>query len=583
MYTTTKRGEIEGVGEEAMDQGAEGEAICPRRGEVLDGHALWKGTSPQCRLSFRGESTAVPMSELGGGKERRSEWSAGGQEAGGISGQRMACCRDGAGPRRWLTLGSGLLECLCFAGIVFGWASLVFLLKAESYFGNLCTNGTAVNSSESADCSHQDDQLSLIFTIASFLNNFLLLPSGFFFDRFGTMATRLLAVILYTTGVLMVAFSSAVIPNLLFPAMSCIAVGGILFLMTNMQVGNLFGTHRSTVITFYNGAFDSSSGILLIVKVVYERGITLQASMLFLASCSVIHLLRTLFLMPRGHIPHPLPEGYTYGLGCGRSRAYSVSVAGKPDYKGAMSDDENTDNLPTQTTEPTTTPNKEKVANVRSCILSWFFMLHLGWLSIMQLRHYLFIGTLNPMLNRLTGGDPTLVSKYTNAFAFTQLCGILCAPWNGLIMDRHKGKPRAPGETEQEADVRSAALSLFITAMQCLLFSLCAALPVLPLQYLTFVLQVINRSFLYGGNAAFISIAFPSSHFGKLYGLILALSALVSLLQYPFFALVQGPLKGDPLYLNVALTVLTTLAFIHPLYVFIHCRRAAARRRTSAQ
>lgn len=39
------------------------------------------------------------------------------------------------------------------------------------------------------------------------------------------------------------------------------------------------------------------------------------------------------------------------------------------------------------------------------------------------------------------------VSQYTNAFAITQLCGVLCAPWNGLIMDRHKGKPRAAGTT----------------------------------------------------------------------------------------------------------------------------------------
>lgn len=116
----------------------------------------------------------------------------------------------------------------------------------------------------------------------------------------------------------------------------------------------------------------------------------------------------------------------------------------------------------------------------RGCVFSWFFVWHLLWLSIMQLRHYLFIGTLNPMLNRLTAGDPSLgthkhqhtdahiltaihtpintliecvlllccfsvVSRYTNAFAFTQLCGILCAPWNGLIMDRNKGKPREKG------------------------------------------------------------------------------------------------------------------------------------------
>lgn len=63
------------------------------------------------------------------------------------------------------------------------------------------------------------------------------------------------------------------------------------------------------------------------------------------------------------------------------------------------------------------------------------------------------------------------------------------------------------GESEQEADLRSSCLSLFLTSLQCLIFSVCASVPLLPLQYLTFVLQVTNRSFLYGGNAAFISIA----------------------------------------------------------------------------
>lgn len=63
------------------------------------------------------------------------------------------------------------------------------------------------------------------------------------------------------------------------------------------------------------------------------------------------------------------------------------------------------------------------------------------------------------------------------------------------------------GESEREADLRASVLSLFMTALQCLLFSVCATVTYLPLQYLTFILQVINRSFLYGGNAAFISVA----------------------------------------------------------------------------
>ena len=44
----------------------------------------------------------------------------------------------------------------------------------------------------------------------------------------------------------------------------------------------------------------------------------------------------------------------------------------------------------------------------RECALSMCFLWHLLWLSVMQLRHYLFIGTLNPMLQRLTMGEPSL-------------------------------------------------------------------------------------------------------------------------------------------------------------------------------
>lgn len=472
--------------------------------------------------------------------------------------------------RRYLTFATGLVECLCFAGAVFGWASLVFVLKEEGYFSSLCVNTTGANSTQVLDCSGQDEQFSLIFTIASFMNNFLTLPNGFLFDRFGTTVARLFGTCLYTLGTLMVAFSSAALANLLFPALSLLAVGGILFLMTNMQVGNLFGSHRSTIITLYNGAFDSSSALFLIIKLLHESGISLRASFLFLSACSGIHLLRTFFLMPRKFIPYPLPDHYTYGITCGKPKPPTSEVVANGNAQTMIEETPLNKDVPVK---------QEK--SFRECLLSRFFVWHLLWLSVMQLRHYLFIGTLNPMLQRLTAGESSLVSQYTNAFAITQLCGVLCAPWNGLIMDRHKGKPRAAGETEQEADLRASVLSLFLTALQCVLFSVCASTPYLPLQYLTFILQVLNRSFLYGGNAAFISVAFPSCHFGKLYGLVMALSAVFSLLQYPCFALVKGALNGDPLYVNIGLTLLSLLAFIHPLSVYLHCRRVSSERAKS--
>ncbi|XP_037619389.1 solute carrier family 43 member 3-like isoform X2 [Sebastes umbrosus] len=484
--------------------------------------------------------------------------------------------------RYGLTLASGMLECLCFAGVVFGYASLVFVLKEDGYFSQLCVS---VQGTNSTDCSRQDEQFSLVFTIASFLNNFLSLVNGYLFDRFGTMVTRLLGISLYTTGTLLVAFSSAAFSELLFPALSCIAVGGILLLLTNIQVANLFAAHRSTIITLYNGAFDSSSGVFLIIKILHEQGISLRYSLLVLSFCSIIHLVRTFLLMPRTHIPYPLPPHYTYGLNCGMANPQNVEQFERMRMNdGAMTVSQGSsvqDNVPPE--DETEAQDSGNVASFQSCVRSWFFLWHLLWLSIMQLRHYLFIGTLNPMLNRLANDDPDLVSQYTNAFAMTQLCGVLCAPWNGLIMDRHKGKPLAPGETMQEADLRSSSLSLFLTSLQCLLFSVCASVPLLPLQYLTFVLQVLNRSFLYGGNAAFVSIAFPARHFGKLYGLVMSMSAFVSLLQYPCFALVKGALGGDPFFVDVALVLLSLLAFIHPVYVFIHCRKAARYKEDNGQ
>ncbi|XP_030000913.1 solute carrier family 43 member 3-like [Sphaeramia orbicularis] len=407
----------------------------------------------------------------------------------------MVCFEKCLSVRRWLTFVTGLVECLCFAGIVFGWASLVFVLKMEGYFSSFCQNitevnitdinVTGVNGTDVLDCGEQDGQFSLIFTVTSVLLNLSTFPTGLVFDWFGTTVARLCGIFLHTTGILMVGFSTPALSVLLFPALCLIGVGGGLFLITNMQVGNLFGARRSTVITLYNGAFDSSAALFLVIKVrnlLHEVHVSFHISFHFLSACSVIHLLRTLFLMPWNFIPYPLPEHYTYGLICGNSN----------------------------------TPNSEQTDRN------------------------------NEAQNTVNETPPDRTDT------------------------------ESQGETEYEADLRAMVLSLFLTALQCLLFSVCATIPILPLQYMTFILQVLNSSFIYGGHAAFISVAFPVCHFGKLFGLVIALAGLFSLLQYPCFILVDDVLDGDPLYVNIALTLLILFAFIHPFSVYLHCRSLAS-------
>ncbi|XP_011947729.1 PREDICTED: LOW QUALITY PROTEIN: solute carrier family 43 member 3 [Cercocebus atys] len=477
-------------------------------------------------------------------------------------------------PLHVATLLTGLLECLGFAGVLFGWPSLVFVFKNEDYFKELCGQdaGPIGNATGQADCKAQDERFSLIFTLASFMNNFMTFPTGYIFDRFKTTVARLIAIFFYTTATLIIAFTSAGSAVLLFLAMPMLTIGGILFLITNLQIGNLFGQHRSTIITLYNGAFDSSSAVFLIIKLLYEKGISLRASFIFLSVCSTWHVARTFLLMPRGHIPYPLPPNYSYGLCSGNGTMKEEKETAEHENRELQSKE-----VVSAKEETPGKGQKQEPHSFWSYALSRRFAWHLVWLSVIQLWHYLFIGTLNSLLTNMAGGDVARVSTYTNAFAFTQF-GVLCAPWNGLLMDRLKRKY----QKEARKTGQNSLMWLFCPTgwprlarhpWLCLGFALCGIpVPVLPLQYLTFILQVISRSFLYGSNAAFLTIAFPSEHFGKLFGLVMALSAVVSLLQFPIFTLIKGPLQNDPFYVNVMFMLAILLTFIHPFLVYRECR-----------
>lgn len=107
-------------------------------------------------------------------------------------------------------------------------------------------------------------------------------------------------------------------------------------------------------------------------------------------------------------------------------------------------------------------------------VLSQRLAWHPVWLSVIQLWHYLFTGILNSLLTNLAVGDRVLVSSYTNAIAITQFFGVLCAPWNGLLMDclkqKYQKEARKMGETKASEDQGSRMGEIFICLHAHLLF-----------------------------------------------------------------------------------------------------------------
>ncbi|KAB1272636.1 Solute carrier family 43 member 3 [Camelus dromedarius] len=300
---------------------------------------------------------------------------------------------------RVATLLTGLLECLGFAGVLFGWASLVFVFRQNITLRSYCKGpGRAVLPHLHPGILHEQ-----LHDISHRLH---LRP-------FQDHLARLIAIFLYTSATLTIAFTSADSAPLLFLAMPMLTVGGILFLITNLQIGNLFGKHRSTIITLYNGAFDSSSSVFLIIK----------------------SLLIDLGLGWRGFCFHSL-----------------CSEDGPREAEESNTESRRLELKSKEFVSPKEGPGKQREPHsFWSYVFSQRFAWHLMWLSVIQLWHYLFIGTLNSLLTNLASGDRVLVSTYTNAFAITQFFGVLCAPWNGLLMDRLKQKyqeeARMTGET----------------------------------------------------------------------------------------------------------------------------------------
>ncbi|KAL5016279.1 hypothetical protein ScPMuIL_005868 [Solemya velum] len=205
-------------------------------------------------------------------------------------------------------------------------------------------------------------------------------------------------------------------------------------------------------------------------------------------------------------------------------------------------------------------------------MLSPLFMWDLMWMCFQRLRSWFFIGAFNPWITHMAGGDKALVSHYTSVFSSMQFFGIFTAPLSGFLMDRKMRAAEIYNNRKYErlhASIASFALNSGVSV----LLSIGAALPILRVQYVTFFLHTLNRSFIYGPNSAFVANAFPSEHFGKLLGVTLTVSAIFGMLQFPLFLWIQGPLNNNPFVVNIIFIVLMLLSFIHPVYIWRYLKR----------
>ncbi|XP_047478614.1 equilibrative nucleobase transporter 1-like isoform X2 [Penaeus chinensis] len=443
---------------------------------------------------------------------------------------------------RWLVFLVGIFETMVWSGTVFGWASLVHVLKTMGVYSHLCKESLhqvyslSNNATQEVDgamllltdstqlaCSSQDQQFALIYTVACVLYSIPGILLGYCLHHFGLAVTRVLGGLLISSGFILLALTTADSPSYLWGAAIFLSVGGNIIRMAGLQLGNLFPERRNTAIAIISGMFTPSAGMFIILQYAREAGLPwANICAGFAAVASLILLLTP--LMPRHHVP------------------YTDEVETQDEVKD----------------------EKVILKPVRESIFSWSNLFHTYWVFSNMFCVVLFSTYFNSWINKFSETTDE-AAHYSLMYGYANILCFFISPLPGLLVDTIAGKFQKgkTGLQKHIASVQATIIPMILVTLTVtvqlgsLMFQGSAAV------YIGLMCLTINRPSCLAVGNPLIRIRFPVEHFNRVIGFQGTAVALLTLLQYPHFTWAQY----QP-YIALAVTLAALfLNLLHPLHL----------------
>ncbi|KAL2018691.1 hypothetical protein VTK56DRAFT_465 [Thermocarpiscus australiensis] len=480
--------------------------------------------------------------------------------------------------KRLLQVTASVIYCFFAAGVVFGYAAIKPVLKSEGAYRHVCSKPGGLPVSEDT-CVEM--HLNMMFTVAAVATNVSALPVGAILDHFGPRVCGLLGSFFLALGALLMALENRVpFDGLLFGYLF-LALGGPFTYISSFQLSNAFPRNSGFILALLTGAFDASSALFLVYRLIYQAtdgALSRRRFFLGYLIVPVAIVLLQLTLMPAQsyktvgelveEVAEPPADGGPYdqvdeatALLREEERQHRAdAIEGVQDVLGSAKADKQTE--------------REELINKASGVWGvmhpysawqqikspWFILICLFTVVQMTRINY-FVATVRSQYEALFGSHEEAVRLNDFFDVALPLGGILAIPFIGLVLDH------------------ASTLTVLAALVSCAtLIGVLGVVPRVWAGYANVCLFVLYRPFYYTAVSDYSAKVFGFRTFGTVYGTIICLSGLLNFSQSGLDYLFHKTFKGDPVPVNVLLLALN-LGIGLALVLFVGWKARGVRRK----
>ena len=400
-----------------------------------------------------------------------------------------------------------------------------------------------------------------MFTIAAVSTNVVALPVGTILDRYGPRLCGIVGSLFLILGSVFLIIAPKIPFNGYIPGYLFLALGGPFIFISSFQLSNCFPRHSGLILALLTGAFDSSSAIFLIYRLIYfssDGDLTPQQFFTIYLVVPIFTLLAQILVMPKnsyktvGEIIKQAEDPSSHDIlpedgdlddrtrediiqEQRRARRESVLSEITPligDKKGHAKAKRQEDRKKEISGVWGVLHGRSALQQIRT---PWFILITL-FVVIQMTRINYFVATIRPQYEYL-------LSKYRLAVHVNNVFdvalpagGVASIPFIGMILDN-----------------LSTPVTILLLVVWATLIGVFGVLPYLWAAYANVVLFVIYRPLYYTAVSDYAAKVFGFHTFGKVYGLIICISGLCNFSQSGLDALTHRVFNGDPVPVNIIL------------------------------